>query len=97
MKKGAKRWRGASSSREPELEFKLHAAFTKARAEGRIIGRRWFLTNAKALYRLLHPRHILQDEVTGCFEYNLFRFSSSWFKGFRQRYRIALRCKTKQA
>jgi len=55
------------------------------------------LKNAKAIYRDLYPRRISQDEVTGRFEYNLFSFSNSWFAGFRKRYRIALRCKTKQA
>jgi hypothetical protein len=97
MKKGAKRWRGVTSRREPELEFRLHAAFTEARAKGRIIASRWFLQNAKQIYRDIYLRRISQDEVTGHFEYNLFRFFNGWFQGFRRRYNIALRCKTKQA
>lgn len=66
-------------------------------SKGRIVGSRWFLKNAKAIYRLIYPRRISQDEVTGRFAYTLFRFSNGWFQGFRRRYHIALRCKTKQA
>jgi hypothetical protein len=88
---------GVSYGREPELEFKLHSRFVEARKIGRIISSRWFLKNAKAIYRDLYPRRISQDEVTGRFEYNLFSFSGSWFAGFRKRYQIALRCKAKQA
>jgi hypothetical protein len=35
--------------------------------------------------------------VTGAFEYLGFRFSNGWFQGFRRRYGVSLRCKTKQA
>jgi hypothetical protein len=64
MKKGAKRWRGVSCGREPELEFKLHSQFVEVQKIGRIISSRWFLKNAKAIYRDLYPRRISQDEVT---------------------------------
>jgi hypothetical protein len=90
MKKGAKRWRGVTSRRELELEFRLHTAFIVAREKGKIIASRWFLRNAKQIYRDIHPRHISQDEVIGRFEYNLFCFSNGWFQGFRQRYKVAL-------
>ena len=63
----------------------------------KIISSRWFFVHAKAIYRLLHPLRISQDEVTSRFEYNLFSFSKSWFSGFKQRYQVAMRCKTKQA
>jgi hypothetical protein len=49
------------------------------------------------IYRKLHPRRISQDEVTSRFEYNLFSFSGSWFAGFKKRFHIKMRCKTKQA
>jgi hypothetical protein len=58
MKKGAKRWRGVSCGREPELEFKLYSQFVEARKIRRIISSRWFLKNAKAIYRDLFPCRI---------------------------------------
>jgi hypothetical protein len=91
MKKGAKR------GREPEMEVQLHKESVAARGEGQIISGRWFLVHAKAIYRRLYPRRISQDEVTGRFTYTLFSFSTTWFSGFRKRYRIKMRCKTKQA
>jgi hypothetical protein len=97
MKKGAMRARGQSHGKEPNLEFKLHSQFVEARRIGRIISAKWFLNHAKAIYRELYPRRISQDEVTGRFQYDHFSFSNTWFAGFRRRYRIALRCKTKQA
>jgi hypothetical protein len=50
MKKGAKRWRGESTRREPEMEFQLHKEFAIAQGEGQIIFSRWFLVHAKAIY-----------------------------------------------
>ena len=40
MKKGAKRWRGQSYGREPEMEFQLHKEFTQAQGEGQLINGR---------------------------------------------------------
>jgi hypothetical protein len=77
MKKGAKRWRGQSYGKEPKMEFQLHEEFVRAQGEGKIILSRWFFVYAKAIYQLLYPLCILQDEVTGRFEYNLFSFSKS--------------------
>jgi hypothetical protein len=95
MKKGAKRWRGQSVGREPLLEFNLHSKFVIERGIGRIISSSWFIKHAKVIYRELYPRRFSQDEVTGRFEYDFFSFSKTWFLGFRRRYRIVLRCKTK--
>jgi hypothetical protein len=97
MKKGAKRWRGQSVGREPLLEFNLHSKFVIERGIGRIISSSWFMKHAKVIYQELYPRRFSQDEVTGRFEYDFFSFSKTWFLGFRRRYRIVLRCKTKQA
>jgi hypothetical protein len=97
MKKGAMRARGPSIGREPELEIKLNSEFETERAIGRIISSSWFIKHAKAIYRAQYPRRFSQDEETGRFEYTFFSFSNTWFKGFRNRFRIALRCKTKQA
>lgn len=97
MKKGAKRQRGICVGREPVLEFQLHEKFVTARGIGQIISGGWFLKHAKAIYRGLYPRRVTQDEVSGRYEYEYFSFSGTWFAGFRRRYRIALRCKTKQA
>jgi hypothetical protein len=55
------------------------------------------LIHARAIYRQLHPCCISQDKTTSCFTYTLFSFSNTWFSGFRKRYRIKMRCKTKQA
>jgi hypothetical protein len=86
IKKGAKRARGPSLRREPEMEFQLYKEFVQARKEGMIVSGKWFLVYAKAIYRCLHPCRISQDEVTSCFEYNLFSFSGSWFSSFKDRY-----------
>jgi hypothetical protein len=91
------RARGQSHGKEPNLEFKLHTQFVEAHRIGRIISTKWFLNHAKAIYRELYPRRISQNEVTGRFQYDHFSFSGTWFASFRRRYRIALRCKTKQA
>jgi hypothetical protein len=91
------RARGQSYGKEPRLEFKLHTQFVEARKIGRIISAKWFLNHAKAIYQELYPRRISQDKVTSRFQYDHFSFSSTWFASFRRRYRIALRCKTKQA
>jgi DDE superfamily endonuclease len=97
MKKGAYRARGPSLGREPLLESKLNKKFEEERAIGRIISSTWFIRHAKAIYRLQYPRRFSQDEITGRFEYTHFAFSNSWFKGFKDRWRITLRHKTKQA
>src|SRR5947208_16171195 len=73
------------------MECQLHKEFAQAREEGQLINGRWFLIHARAIYRLLHPRRISQDETTGRFTYTLFSFSSTWFSGFRKRYRIKMR------
>jgi hypothetical protein len=97
MKKGAKRWQGQSYRKEPKMEFQLYKEFVKTQGEEKIISSQWFFVYAKAIYRLLYPLCISQDEVTGCFEYNLFSFSKSWFNGFKKRYQVSMQCKTKQA
>jgi hypothetical protein len=79
------------------MEFELHKEFVQACVEGMIISRKWFLVHARAIYRRLYPHCISQDKETSRFEYNLFSFSGSWFLGFKTRYRIRMRCKTKQA
>jgi hypothetical protein len=79
------------------MEFQLHAEFVKARGEGKIISSQWFFVHAKAIYQLLYPLRISQDEVTGRFEYNLLSFSKSWFSGFKRRYWVSIQYKTKQA
>jgi len=97
MKKGAKRYQGGSYGREHEMKVCLNKEFNTARAEGQEISSCWFLVHAKAIYRQLHPRRISQNEVTRRFEYELFSFSGTWFAGFKKRFDIRLRCKTKQA
>ena len=88
---------GQSQGREPEMEFELYKEFVQACTEGMIVSEKWFLVYAKAIYCCLYPYCISQDKETGQFEYNLFSFSRSWFLGFKTRYRIRMRCKTKQA
>ena len=78
------------------MEFQLHKEFVQAWAEGQVINGRWFLIYARAIYRQLHPCRISQDETTSRFTYTLFSFSNTWFSGFKKRYRISMRCKTKQ-
>jgi hypothetical protein len=56
------------------MEVCLNKEFNTARAEGQEISSCWFLVYAKAIYCQLHPCRILQDEVTGRFEYELFSF-----------------------
>ena len=97
MKKGARRARGPTVGKEHKMEVLLNKEFIQARAKGQMIGSRWFLMHAKALYRIIHPSRITQDTVTGRFTYARFRFSSCWFNGFKKRFDIRVRRKTKQA
>jgi hypothetical protein len=97
MKKGAFRARGPSVRREPELGKQLNDEFESARAIRRNISFTWFIKHAKAIYQLQYPRRFSQDKVTGRFKYTFFIFSNTWFKGFKDRFCITLRYKTKQA
>lgn len=79
---------------EDALELRLYASFKAARALGRQIDRRWFIRHAKAIYREQYPERILTNN--GKLEYLKFKFSNGWFQGFRRRFRISNRCRTKQ-
>jgi hypothetical protein len=52
---------------------------------------------ARRHYRRLYPHRVTINEETDAFEYGRMRFSSTWFSGFKKRFGIRLRCKTKQA
>jgi hypothetical protein len=80
---------------EDTLELKLYASFKSARALGRQVDRRWFIRYAKAIYREQYPERIL-TKSNGKLEYLKFKFSNGWFQGFRRRFRISNRCRTKQ-
>ena len=79
------------------MEVELTRLFTLARQAGRTIGARWFRSNARQIYSRLYPQRMLRKENTGRVEYIGLKFSTSWFQGFRRRFGIALRVKTKQA
>jgi transposase-like protein len=80
---------------EDILELRLYSSFKAARAIGRQIDRRWFIRHAKAIYREQYPERIL-TKSNGKLEYLKFKFSNGWFQGFRRRFRISNRCRTKQ-
>jgi hypothetical protein len=79
------------------MELELARLFKLARQSGRAIGARWFRSNARQIYSKLYPERVLRKENTLRVEYLGFKFSTSWFQGFRRRFGISLRVKTKQA
>jgi hypothetical protein len=82
--------------KEPELEQQLNAKFEKAREEGRKISYKWMIRHAKQIYEELHPDRVVRYEGSKR-SYLGFRFSNGWYRGFRQRYSISLRCSIKRA
>jgi hypothetical protein len=98
QKKGSQRGIGGhtQTSKEHEMELELMRLFTAARQSGRAIGAWWFRSNARQIYLKLYPARVLRKENTLRLEYLGFKFSTSWFQGFRRRFSISLRTKTKQ-
>jgi hypothetical protein len=99
QKKGSRRGIGVhtQTGKEHAMELELMRLFTLARQAGRSVGARWFRSNARQIYSKLYPERILRKENTLRVEYLGFKFSASWFRGFRRRFGISLRAKTKQA
>jgi hypothetical protein len=81
---------------EPAMESQLNTEFEKAREQGRKISYKWILRHARAIYSQLHPDRVIQRKGNKK-TYLGFRFSNGWYRGFRKRYYISLRCGTKRA
>ena len=81
----------------PSVENPLYALFESARFQGRMITHRWFLRHAKSLYRELYPERCVRDVRSGRWIYLEMKWSNAWFQGFRRRFNISLRCRTKRA
>lgn len=100
QKKGSKRGDGSGERQqgyEHEMEVELMRLFTEARHTGRGIGARWFRANARQIYSKLYPERVIRIADSKRLEYLGFKFSTSWFQGFRKRWDITWRSKTKQA
>jgi len=95
--KGSRRTYYRRTAKYPEVEKRLYTLFEDARHLGRNITHRWFLRHAKALYRELYPERCMQDPMTRRWTYLEMKWSNAWFQGFRRRFNISLRCKTKRA
>ena len=95
--KGSRRSYSRRSAKYPAVENPLYALFEEARVKGRNITHRWFLRHAKSLYRQLYPERCILDAVSGRWTYLEMKWSNAWFQGFRRRFKISLRCKTKRA
>jgi hypothetical protein len=98
QKKGSRRGIGGyiQTGKEHDMELELMRLFTLARQSGRAIGARWFRSNARQIYSKLYPEQVLRKENTLRVEYLGFKFSTSWFQGFRRRFGVSLCTKTKQ-
>ena len=72
--------------RWPLLEKRLVALFTERRAAGKVVRRKWFERNAKALFKEIYPNSTVN-----------FMFSEGWFGKFLRRNHIALRFITNKA
>ena len=80
------------------METELYTKFKKARKDGRKISFKWIICYAKAIYRQIYPQRILPLKGAPHKKvYFSFKFSSSWYNGFRRRYNISLRASTKRA
>ena len=100
QKKGSKRGDGGGERQrghEHEMEVELMRVFTEARHAGRGVGARWFHANARQIYSKLYPERVIKNIGSNRLEYLGFKFSTSWFQGFRKRWDITWRSKTKQA
>jgi len=84
-------------AKEPEMERLLNKKFEEARAQGRKISYKWVIRHAKNFYEQLHPDRVLRDRDGRRKIYLGFRFSNSWFKGFKRRFDISLRASIKRA
>jgi hypothetical protein len=97
QKKGSFRsTRQYTPPKEPVMESQLNAEFEKAQEQGRKISYKWILRHAKAIYGQLHPDRVIHREGHRK-TYLGFRFSNSWYQGFKRRFNISLRCSTNQA
>ena len=95
-KKGSRKVETGRGVFWPHMEEQLVQKFREARERGIAIYRGWFLHHAKQLFRELYPEEVVV--IPGCtrFIYPL-KFSSSWFRSFRARYRISWCMKTNVA
>jgi hypothetical protein len=97
QRKGSKRARKPNSRvKEEQMEIELNRRFEQARAQGRKVSFKWILRHAREIYGEIHPDRVVYDE-TGKKRYLGFRWSPGWYRGFRRRYHISLRCGTKRA
>ena len=71
------------------MELQLYNLFTEKRSIGRRVGRRWLERHAKIIYGNIYPNQVVQKEGEPT-AYKGFRFSNRWFRGFKERYDIAL-------
>ena len=99
QKKGSRYGVGGhlQKGKEHEIEVELIMLFKLAREAGRTIGARWFRSNTRQIYSKLYLQYVLRKENIARAEYIGFKFSNSWFQGFRRRFGIVLHIKTKQA
>jgi hypothetical protein len=99
QKKGSWRRIGGylQKGKEHKMEAELIILFKLAKQARRTIGARWFRSNSRQIYSKLYPQRVLRKENIARAEYIGFKFSNSWFQGFRRRFGVVLRVKTKQA
>jgi hypothetical protein len=96
QKRGSRRRRNSTiRGKEHRMEQALFEEFKEARKVGKAVGALWFRRYAKALYRQQYPQRVTQDPTSGRLLYANFKFSNGWFQGYRRRWRISNRCRTK--
>jgi hypothetical protein len=77
------------------MEDRLAAEFLVVRGVGRAIGNRWFLRHARCIFESIHPERVHRPDNFIIPVYDGFKFSRGWFSGFKNRYNISLRRRTK--
>lgn len=81
----------------PLVKNPLYTLFKEARLHSRMITHRQFLRHAKSLYHELYPSRCIRNIKSGRWTYLKMKQSNTWFQGFRRRFNISLRYKTKRA
>ena len=79
------------------MEHALFRDFEEARRVSKAIGCRQFKRYTRALYCQQYLARVSQDPNSGRLTYEGFKFSNGWFQGFRQRFGVTNRCRTKTA
>ena len=95
-KKGTRKQILGQQAQQSKMEERLNELFREKRVTSRQINGKWFFRNARTIYGELYPEK-MTILPTGKKLYEGFKFSNSWFAGFKRRHNVAPRAVTKKA